>query len=124
MNYTFCFREMLENFVTSPTYFSSQMWLTFIIYQFIKFLLLGGGVFNLYHLTFLKDSPSMITTLWYTNFFCLSQFLILWFYTLDFLKAEIKVSQLLLPSDWFYLQFAFQKLLLYTDSMLISLLLA
>lgn len=64
----------------------------------------------------------MITTLWYMNFFYLFHFLTLWFYILYFLKAEIKCSQLLLPSDWFYLKFAFQKQLLHIDSMLKSLL--
>lgn len=62
----------------------------------------------------------MIIILWYMYFVYLFHFLTFWFYILDFFKADTKVFQLLLPSDWFYLKFAFQKQLLHIDSMLKS----
>lgn len=111
VNYTFCFGDMLSNFVTPPTSLPKCDWLLLFISS-LNFSFWGGS-FNLCHLTFLKDSSSMITTLWYMNFFYLFHFLTLWFYILYFLKAEIKGSQLLLPSDWFYLKFAFQKVTSY-----------
>lgn len=92
--------------------------LTFIIHRFIKFLLFGVNC-NICYLIFLKEV--LVWPLCYNiRIFSFSLLNPLVLYPRFFLKAEIKVSQLLLLSRWFYLKFAFQKQLLHIDSMLQS----